>query len=79
MDDDFDWSQFDDIDSDVDALGVLNVTTLETMELLNRFQQLTEELKDREEALRPRTQEARELHSQRAAMLIELRNRGIMR
>lgn len=77
--DDFDWSQLDGIEDSVNSQEIVDVTTLPTMDLLTRFQQLTELLKDMEQALKPRTQEARDAHSERYGMLIELRRRGMMK
>lgn len=63
---------------DVVATEVTNVTLLDETTLLNRYHEITQTLMDRKEALRPSTDEGRDLHSQRAALRIELSRRGML-
>lgn len=55
----------------------VNVTTLDDLELNRRFTAVKQELLDRKEMIEAKTQTGRDLHSQRAAYLIELRKRGL--
>ena len=64
---------FDDVEQ-----GVVNVTLLSDDALLTEFNAVTEEIKERREVLSPATDRGRELHSLRAALNIELRQRGIL-
>lgn len=81
MADDFDFSvwedQFPDVDS-LDTSDVVDVTSLTTPELLDRFHTLTDKISERGELLRPTTPEGRELHSHRAAARVELAKRGLL-
>lgn len=54
------------------------VTTLDDAELSLRFNQVREELMSIGEMINCTTQTGRDLHSQRAAYIIELRRRGLM-
>jgi len=64
---------FDDVEQ-----GVVNVTLLSDEALLTDFNAIDEEIKERREVLSPHTDRGRELHSLRAAMVVELRQRGIL-
>jgi hypothetical protein len=55
----------------------LDETKIGDEELRDRFRAITEEIKERREVLSPRTAEGRDLHSLRAAMRVELAQRGI--
>jgi len=70
---------FDDIvsglDIDVDEDDVLDVTTLSTMELSGLIADLDKDLTEGHEALHPGTQQARDKHSLRNALQVELRKR----
>lgn len=66
-------SIFDEVDED----EYEDLTQVDTMELLNRFHALTEDLKDEKQAWFPRTRDARDQHSVRYALQLELRNRGV--
>jgi hypothetical protein len=72
--DDFNWAQLEDIEIE----GVDDATKYDDVTLLTKFNELTEDLKTMGQALHPKTQTARDLHSWRAAILIELHKRGIM-
>ena len=72
------FAELEGIFEGVDTYEVVDVTKLDNDALLTRFHELTEQIKARREVLAPRTDEGRELHSLRAAMSIELRNRGIL-
>jgi len=64
-------AQFDDVViADVGVVSLMDAATL-----LNRFAAVERELRDRSEMLEARTDAGRELHSARAAMLIELTRR----
>ena len=76
--DNFDFSDMEKQLADIQMPDVTSVSVLDDAMLLKRYRDLTEELKDRKEALRPTTQVGRDLHSQRAAMLVELKRRRIM-
>lgn len=77
--DDFvDWSAFEDQMRDVVAGEVTNVQLLDSAELLNRFRDCTEELKNLGEMLRPSTERGRDIHSMRAALRVELARRNLM-
>lgn len=57
----------------------VNVTLLDDAELSRRFNETREELMSRGEMINCSTQTGRDLHSQRAAYIIELRKRGLMK
>lgn len=77
-DDDFDWAAAEDSMREVVAAESTNVTLLSDMELLDRFQTVTDELRDRHEMLRPTTETGRDLHSVRGAIRVELARRNLM-
>lgn len=56
----------------------VNVTLLDDAELSRRFNEVREDLMARGEMINCKTQTGRDLHSQRAAYIIELRKRGLM-
>ena len=68
----------------VDGLGIeaptdcVSVRDRTNMDLMKRAGQLTQMLLNMEQALDPRTQEARDLHSEREAVRLELHRRGII-
>lgn len=62
---------------DVDAEGVQSVKDMTTGQLLDMIVDLTEQLLNDSQGLRPNTQEARDAHSFRNACQVELRSRGI--
>lgn len=64
------------LDIDPSIIDV-NVTTLDDLELNRRFTEVKQELLNRKEMIDAKTQTGRDLHSQRAAYLIELRKRGL--
>jgi hypothetical protein len=72
----------DPFDSIVDGLELeepkyyIDVTKLDTQELLTQFDELNDELFEMEQALRPTTQRARDLHSLRSAIYVEIQKRG---
>jgi len=55
----------------------LNVSSLPDNELNAGFILVEQELLNRKEMLHPRTQEARDLHSLRAAYMIQMKRRGL--
>jgi hypothetical protein len=54
----------------------IDVTKLDIQELLTQFDELNDELFEMEQALRPTTQRARDLHSLRSAIYLEIQKRG---
>ena len=54
----------------------VNVSELSIEELLYQFDQLNDELFELEQALNPTTQKARDLHSLRSAIYVEIQKRG---
>lgn len=54
------------------------VTTLNDAELSSRYNEVREQLMDMGEMINCSTQTGRDLHSQRAAYIIELRRRGLL-
>lgn len=62
----------------VDESKVVNVTALSTTELHDKLFDLTEELKQRSEVLWPKTRKARDMHSLRNSIQIELRERNML-
>ncbi len=77
-DDFFDWQAAEDAMRDVVAQESLNVTLLSDIELLDKLQSVTDELRNRSEMLRPTTETGRDLHSVRGAVVVELKRRGVM-
>ena len=67
---------------DISDIGPLipdvNVTLLDDAELSKRFNETREELMTRGEMINCSTQTGRDLHSMRAAYIIELRKRGLL-
>lgn len=62
---------FDDVDPD----DYEDLTLVDSMELLERFHAVTEELKENKGAWLPKTRDNRDLHSVRYALQVELRRR----
>jgi hypothetical protein len=77
---DDDFFDFDAAEADFEGIDaeVTDVSTLSDSELMLRFREVTDALMERKEALRPKTQGARDLHSERAALRIELAKRKLM-
>lgn len=76
--DDSSMAAFEQQMRDVVASEVVNVTLLDDQTLLSRYHDTTSELMSRKEALRPSTDTGRDLHSQRAALRIELSRRRLL-
>lgn len=55
----------------------LRVDMLDTPELVRKYNSVRSQLKAMHEEHYPKTQAARDLHSQRVALMVELRNRGL--
>lgn len=55
---------------------VINYSTWTTSELMDAYLEETQNLRNLEEMIRPRTREGRETHSRRAAIRILLAQRG---
>lgn len=71
------FGQLEDVFEVVDSEGVEDLSTLNTIILANRVSSITELLLEMGQAIRPETQAARDLHSERNACQIELRKRGV--
>ena len=65
--------------ADIEMEGVYSITEVSDTELADLRQTLTDMLLDREEFMRPTTQEARDMHSLRNAVEVEMRQRGLQR
>lgn len=67
----------------IEALGLsepdaeVNVNLLNDGELITRFSEVTEKLKELDEVLYPSTDRGRELHSTRAAYMVIMKVRGL--
>lgn len=72
---DFLFKQLEDIT--VDESEIENFSVLDDMRLLERFEEVTTAIKVEHQVLRPRDQNARDLHSLRYALQLELQRRGI--
>jgi len=66
------------LEFDIDVSKDVNVTVLDSMDLLNLFQAQKNILLDLGEVLSPRTQAGRDAHSLYGACRIELTQRGLM-
>lgn len=63
--------------TDIDTSDVEDVTKLEGGALLRQFALVERQLRDIGEMMQPHSEDGRELHSRRAAYLIEMRRRGM--
>ena len=68
--------ELDDLDFEVDIEPIQPVTELTTEQIAKRLSDIKTRLLDMEEAVYQHTQEARDLHSERAALLIEYAKRN---
>jgi hypothetical protein len=72
------FAQLEDVFAEVDAdEDVINLNDLSNLDLLDMVQDITDELMQRQESLKPRSQEARDLHSLRNAAQVVMRSRGM--
>lgn len=69
------FAQLEDVFDAVDAENVVDLTKLDMMSLRDRFVDIEDRLKELEQVLWPHTQEARDLHSERNAIQVELSRR----
>ena len=75
-------NSFDDFDDIVSGLNfdipndIIDVTKMSISELVDKLDELNEKLFEMHEALNPRTQEARDMHSLRNALQVELSKRS---
>lgn len=76
--DDFDFSDMEAQLGDIEVIPIFTITVLDDAALLKKYRDLTEELKNRKEAIHTRSETGRDLHSERAACLLELRKRRLM-
>lgn len=75
MDDPF-FDIVNSIEIDIECIDdVVDVTTLSISELVSKFDEINESLFDLGQALRPTTKEARDLHSLRSAIYVEIQKR----
>lgn len=76
--DGIDWDALgEELFGDVD-IDTPSVVAFSDGDLIERFHNLTASLRKRKELRYPRTQEARDLHSERSACLLELRRRKLL-
>lgn len=75
---DFDFSEMEEQLKEVNVTNVFPVSAIDDASLLKKYRELTAELMNRKEATNPKTPTGRDLHSERAACLLELRRRKIM-
>lgn len=78
QDDDFDAIVSDLSLDDETINAIVDVTTLNAVELNRLYNQCRQELLARGEMLNPTSEKGRELHSLRAACVIALRSRGLV-
>jgi hypothetical protein len=57
---------------------VVNVALLDEVELSRRYNAVKQALLEKKEMLHPKTQEGRDLHSERASYLLEMRRRRML-
>ena len=69
------FAQLEDIT--VDESEIEDFYQLDDMDLLERFEEVSKEIKEARQQIKPRTQDARDLHSLRYAIQLELQRRGI--
>jgi hypothetical protein len=72
------FAQLEDVFSGVLDEDVENVTMMSSSDLLKKYFETTETLKELGQALNPKTQFARDLHSKRYSYKLELNKRGLM-
>lgn len=72
---DFDPSLADLFDEPLDESTVVNVTSLDDLDLLNRYYDCDDQLLALKEVRFPRTEQGREIHSFRAALRVEMLRR----
>ncbi len=77
MSDDDLFAQLEDIFNEVDNEEVINYTTWTDEALLDEYHEVMDAIKTIAQILHPRTQEGRDLHSKRYAVLLELQKRGM--
>lgn len=77
MDDDL-FNQLKDVFAAVDEEDIVDLHSLTDMQLLERFADLDEWIKRNHQVLNPDTQEARDVHSERNAIQLVLKERGRM-
>lgn len=68
----------EDLDVAPEHLGVISVTSLQDHELLTKFNDTKNELRERSELITPRTDTGRDLSAQYHACLYELKKRKIL-
>lgn len=75
--DDDPFAEFEKQFEEQDLTDTLDFSTLTDLELLSRFSDVRGELYKIQEMMDPRTDRGRELHSERLALLIIMRSRGL--
>ncbi len=78
QDEPFDWEALEKEFQSLPPSDVVVVTELTDIDLLERYQRITKDLARRGERLRPKTEESRSLHSERAACFLELKRRELL-
>ena len=71
------FAQLEGLFDEVDKEAPTGYGDLSDIELLDLYEETLVQIREIREILSPRTQEGRDLHSKRGALLIELRTRGI--
>ena len=72
------FADLEDVFAEVDEDDVVDLTTLSTSDLLERFYECEQYLKDERQLLRPDTQESRDAHSERNAIQVILHEREVL-
>lgn len=72
------FAQLEDVFAAVDEEEIVNLQDIATNDLLHEHFEMEELVKARRETLWPRTQEARDFHSRRNAVEVELHRRGVL-
>lgn len=73
-----DWVAMEALFDEVDTSDDLVVSSLDNMTLLETYHTTISELEKLGEMLNQKTQEGRDLHSQRTACLVEIRKRKLL-
>lgn len=71
------FAAFEEQFDEVDTSTIVDFTTLSDLEVSSLFSDVRTELIKTDQMLNPTTDEGRRLHSERLALLIEMRKRGM--
>lgn len=67
----------DDLDFEIEEPTVRNAQEYSNLQLVDEYHSVIEELYQLREAIAPKTQHGRDLHSWRTSLLIEMATRGL--